>query len=473
MIDEINPTYHEIDFVVPIHRFKINFSYSKEKGMGSFVREFTLRLINIAPMKPTDVAIFLGFTVIEMDEAISDLINKGDLEFSDDGELTLTHTSKKYFQGLGDSPTLPAITDDHISLWYELNSFDCIKKTYSESGWNSCIELNVDDKTISNSPKFIKSVFHKNFYRYFEENRILNSESDRNGKQPNIYSVGEVIRLSRAPLRLSTQFNIDQDGRPTERKDFDLFTDSSRIHELITQYISHSQKLNNFEDIAFNAVTTLKDDLTLGFVTSDSIDVEGYTLAMLLALAGNDATIPLIGPIYSKYNWDRVIGAVEKIKKNKKPIELIWITPSDPFWGKSHRLNTCISELLRNEMSKGEKSQRIYSSNIYIQMDRHFDRRLINDYKHEFKDFKSNIFALIEGFLNGNVEVLLIPGQFVAVVYHFSMPGVLPVTFPAGFTSIDKDRIELIENVLSKYIGPLEVLNNENILGLLSQIEAR
>ena len=96
MNNEINPIYHEVDFVLPIHRFKINFSYSKEMGMRSFIREFTLRLVHISPVKPADIAIFFGLSNIETDEAISDLIDKGDLEFLNDGELALTHIKKLF-----------------------------------------------------------------------------------------------------------------------------------------------------------------------------------------------------------------------------------------------------------------------------------------------------------------------------------------------------------------------------------------
>ena len=475
MNDEISPIYHEIDFVLPVHRFKINFSYSKTKGMRSFIREYILRLLHIAPMKPANIAIFFGLSNIEMNEAISDLINRGDLEFSNDGELLLTHISKNYFQELGDSPILPTIIDDHVSLWYELNSFNCIRKKYDVRGWDSCIELGVDNRVVSNSPKFIKSIFQKNFYKYFEENRILNNESDRKGKQPNIYSVGEINRISRAPLRLSTQFQIDQDGRPVERRDSDLFSDPSVIHELITEYICKIQKTDNFEEIVIDAVTTFDDDLTMDLVKSASIDIEGYMLAIPISISNNEKTIPLIGPIYSQYNWGRVMESISNISdksgKNQKPIELTWIAPSDPFWGKSYRLNGCIDELFSNEQTNGKKSQRIYNSNIYIQIEKDYDRGLINDYKHEFKNYKSGIYGLIEGFLNGNVEIILIPGQFVAVIYHFSIPKVLPVTFPAGFTSTDLVKIKMVEDVVNEYIDPDQVLDNMNFLGLLSNIK--
>jgi len=464
---EINPIYHEIDFVVPIHRFKINFSYSKEIGMRSFIREFILRLVHITPMKPDNIAIFFGLSNIEMNEAISDLINKGDLELSNDGELALTYISKDYFKDLGSSPILPTIIDSYVLLWYELNSFNCINKKYDESGWNSCIKLDVDNEIVSNSPKHIKSVFQKNFYKYFEENRILESDSDREGKQPNIYSVGEVSRISSAPLRLTTKFYIGQDGRSIERKDFDLFSDSSKIHELITESIYKAQKPNNFEDIVCNAITPLNDELTFGLVTSDSIDIEGYMLSIPLLLSNKELTIPLLGPIYSGNNWARVMAAIGKLESNREPIELTWVSPSDSFWGKSHRLNSCLNELIRSEQSTGKKSQRVYNSNIYIQLEKHFSRQLINDQQHEFKNFKSSIFGLIEGFLNGNVEVLLIPNKFVAVVYHFSMPELLPVSFPSGFTSTDKSKIKIIESILEGYI------DESNSLGLLSEIRIR
>ena len=70
--------YHEIDFLLPAQRFNINFSYITQKGLP-FVREFVLRLIHLAPMSMSQVATFFGFTRKEVQEAIDDLVERGEV----------------------------------------------------------------------------------------------------------------------------------------------------------------------------------------------------------------------------------------------------------------------------------------------------------------------------------------------------------------------------------------------------------
>ena len=69
MSEQINIAYHEVDFLLPIHRFDIRFSYVTKKGLP-FIREFVLRLVHISPMKLSDIATFFGFSDIEVEEAL-------------------------------------------------------------------------------------------------------------------------------------------------------------------------------------------------------------------------------------------------------------------------------------------------------------------------------------------------------------------------------------------------------------------
>jgi len=80
MSQEMNVAYHEVDFLLPVHRFNIRFSYVTKKGLP-FVREFVLRLVHVSPMMPADIANYFGLAKREADEAISDLVDKGDLQF--------------------------------------------------------------------------------------------------------------------------------------------------------------------------------------------------------------------------------------------------------------------------------------------------------------------------------------------------------------------------------------------------------
>ena len=96
------------------------------------------------------------------------------------------------------------------------------------------------------------------------------------------------------------------------------------------------------------------------------------TRVELLSEKNNHKPIPFVGAIYLKQNWQLVVEQLKKsIKSNTKTDgekipELVWIAPNDPFWGKSHRLASCISELIDNESSKGKKAQRLYNTKIYL-----------------------------------------------------------------------------------------------------------
>lgn len=90
MSEQIRLSYHEIDFLVPVHRFNIQFSYVTKQGL-SFIREFVLRLVQLAPMKPSQIATYIGLNKAEVDEAISDLMDKEICVLIRMGVLNLHH----------------------------------------------------------------------------------------------------------------------------------------------------------------------------------------------------------------------------------------------------------------------------------------------------------------------------------------------------------------------------------------------
>ena len=86
--------YHEIDFLIPSQEFIVNFSYVSGKGL-SFIREYILRLLNIAPMTKMQISVYFGLTEIEATEAIDDLIEQDFIKLNADGRLGLTDSAKK------------------------------------------------------------------------------------------------------------------------------------------------------------------------------------------------------------------------------------------------------------------------------------------------------------------------------------------------------------------------------------------
>ena len=100
MYEDLHLAFHEIDFIVPVHRFNIQYSYVTKERL-SFIREFVLRIVQLSPLKPNQIATYLGLNKEELNEALSDLMSTGDLQISESGDVLLTSKSEDYFEGLG------------------------------------------------------------------------------------------------------------------------------------------------------------------------------------------------------------------------------------------------------------------------------------------------------------------------------------------------------------------------------------
>jgi hypothetical protein len=450
--------YQEIDFLIPVHRFKINFSYTRQKGMR-FVREFLLRLIHISPMKPWQIATYFGFSKIELNEAINNLVNNDELEFSDDGDVVLTPLSESYFSKSGDSPEMLAFFEEFISLSYELVGFNNIKKFIENKDKRLGLKLEVDNEIFANSGKEVKLVFQKNFLKYFQDKILLTRDIDRQGKQPHLYSMGSVIKTSAYTLRLSNEFRIDFDVRPIERSNFSELGDSSSMHDFITKKLSDLQKPDNTEQL-FRA---MDGETKKFFSTKTFFDMNKLlqTRVELLSEKNNLKPIPFVGATYLKHNWDLIIDQLIKLNKNhtnsnKGEIpDLIWIAPIDPFWGKSQKLGSCISDLIQSESTKGKKAQRLFNTNIYLPLlAEQSHNNFFHQIKYDYKDFwENNMSYLDKGYSNGNIEIILLPKSFVVVNYHFSIPNVLPVTLPIGFISTNINIINDVQKEIEKFIS--------------------
>lgn len=472
---DIKAIYHEIDFLVPVHRFHIQFSYVTKKGLP-FIREFFLRLLHISPMLPSQLGIYFGFSKQELDEAISDLMEKGDLQFSDSGQAMLTPQSKSYFVKLGDSPQLSAILETGATLSFELSNFNCIGQERTKDRWNHGIKLQVSNETIATSERLAKKYFQSQFYEILDKG-YLRHLRDEDSHRPSIYTINSVSKRGSEPLRLTHYFSIDVDGKSIERDDFDKLDDSSGAHELITNAIFDTQKQTNISQVAY-AMGTLGDNWTRSLFNTNSINTDVFTDARIAAMLDGTLPMPFVGPIYAAHNWnlvsEKIDAAVNAQRKTKGSSDryLTWIAPSDGFWGKSIRLNSCLSELISEALTKGNQPILAYKPKLFLPLCNENDRYTVNQWKNDLGEYYSHSYGLIEGFLDGNIEIMLLPDEFVVVCYHISWKEALPVTMPVGFVSTDLKLIQKIEKIANKYIDGITSFDTPNNLGPLEKISS-
>ncbi|MCA8994091.1 MAG: hypothetical protein KDA88_19070 [Planctomycetaceae bacterium] len=466
--------YHEIDFLLPAQRFNISFSYITQKGLP-FVREFVLRLIHLAPMSMSQVATFFGFSRKEVQEAIDDLVERGELTLSENGRLTLTEKSCGYFTELGEVPRLSLLRDSTACLSFDLATFSCLGKDNSSEKWKAGLSIKVDDENASCSQTHVEKHFQRQFHEILQKGFLSRSLTQDEKDSPNVYTVNSVNKIKQMPVRLPVQFKVDADGRSVEREDFEKLKNSDYVHERISLELDRLARPSNFGEIA-KAMLDIGDGETLKLFDSKggSVSLQFFEDLAKLEVNSQNKRTTFLGPIYSSENWEllqknlaSIIKARRESKADVGQTPFLWLAPSDPYWGKSSNLQVRVSEILSIASTK---EKRLYSPTIYLPVSGPDDQKTARQWKWEFDPNTEKVHGLIEGFLGGNVEVMHFEGEFVVVVYHVSLPDSYPVSLPIGFISADKDVVAAVGRLVTAYVEGSSGFERPNDCGLLSRI---
>ena len=470
---EDTTTYHEIDFLLPAQRFNINFSYVTQRGLP-FVREYVLRLVHLAPMTTSQIATFFGFSRKEAEEAIQDLVDRDELKLTESARLTLTEKSGSYFTEVGDVPRLSLLRDSGARLAFDLATFTCLGKDVAQDKWKAGVRLGVDDDNAARSELHVEKHFQRQFNQILHRGFLSKSLIDDEKDSPTVYTVNSVNKIRQVPLRLTVKFQFDADGRSVEREDFEALNSSDYLHERVTVELDRLARPANSMEIA-KAMLQIGDSDTLKLFDAKSNAVNLQFLDDLVRLESNNpkGRSTFLGPIYSHTNWGllqkKLAPALKSRIESKEDVgqgSFLWLAPSDPYWSKSIRLITSLGDFVRKASTK-EKS--LYLPTIYLPVSGPDDIRAARQWKQELDPYTDRAHALIEGFLGGNVEILLLERELVAVVYHMSLPGTYPVTLPLGFISENPKVVTAIEQLVNAYVKGSSGIDRPNDCGLLSQ----
>lgn len=466
--------YHEIDFLLPAQRFSVNFSYITQKGLP-FVREFVLRMVHLAPMSMSQIATFFGFSHKEVQEAIDDLVERGELTLSENGRLTLTEKSRGYFTDLGEVPSFALLRDSTARLSFDLATFTCLGKDNFTEKWKAGLSIKVDDENASCSETHVEKHFQRQFHEILQKGFLSKSLAQEGKDLPNIYTVNSVNKIKQTPVRLPVQFKVDEDGRNVEREDFEKLKNSDYVHEQISLELDRLSRPSNFGEIA-KIMIEIGDGETLKLFDSkgSSVSPQFFEDLAKLEFYSQRKRTTFIGPVYSSANWELVqkhlapiINARRESKTEMGQSPFLWVAPSDPYWGKSSSLQVRIGELLEKASTKDRK---LYSPTIFLPVDGPEDHRTAHQWRREFEPNTDNVRGIIEGFLGGSVEILHFDDEFVVVVYHVSLRDSYPVSFPMGFISAEKDVVALVGRLLKAYLEGMSGFERPNDCGLISKI---
>ena len=474
MMSDNTVTYHEVDFLLPAQRFNIQFSYISQRGLP-FIREFVLRLVHVAPMSKAHISTYFGLSRRETDEAISDLVQRGELTLSPEGRLTLTEKSNGYFSEIGEIPQLSTVQDSGATLSFDLATFSCFSNQNVQDKWKGGISLNIDDSNASQSEKLVEKHFQHQFNQLLDNGYLSHIQTQARKDQPSIYTVNSVNKLRHLPLRLTTTFQMDNDGKAVEREDYEELNSSECVHELMAIELSRLSTLNNTMSI-FKSMLSLSDEETLKLFDSKTNLINPNYLEDMRALEEHTASgrKTFLGPIYSKSNWDQlqkslvpVLNERIKSKADTGGNRFIWIAPSDPYWARSGRFSSSLSEFIRRSSTKQKK---LYDPVLYVPVSDEKDFRAARHWKHELGKFHEHARGLVESFLEGNIEVLHLENEVAVVIYHFRQPETLPVTMPLGFITTNKEWVTKLGQLVNDYVKGNSAFDKPNDCGAISSI---
>lgn len=474
MMSDKKVTYHEVDFLLPAQRFNIQFSYISQRGLP-FIREFVLRLVHVAPMSKAQIATYFGLSHRETEEATSDLVERGELTLSADGRLTLTDKSNGYFSEIGEIPQLSTVQDSGATLSFDLATFSCFSNQNVQDKWKAGISLKIDDSNASQSERLVEKHFQHQFNQILDKGYLSHLLNQGGKDQPAVYTVNSVNKLRQLPLRLTTEFHMDNEGKAVEREDYEELNSSECVHELMAIELSRLSALNNTMSI-FMSMVSLGDEDTLKLFDSKTNLINPNYVNEMQALEEYSATgrTTFLGPVYSKGNWEKLQKALAPVltkrikgKADTSNSRFNWIAPSDPYWAKSDRFISSLSDFIHRSNTK---EKRLYKPVLYVPVSDERDLRVAKQWKHELGQFHEDAKGLAEGFLDGNVEILHLEDEVAVVIYHFAQPETLPVTMPLGFISTDKATVAKVGKLVIDYVSGSSSFDKPNDCGSISSI---
>jgi hypothetical protein len=457
-MENLKITFNELDFILPSYRYNIRFSYITKQGL-SFVREFILRLVQLGPMSPAQIAHYMGLNEREAKEALSDLVSREELQYNDHNQVELTGKSSAYFDSLGSSLNVCELRTSGSNLGFELTSLSCVstQKKRLPKEWNFGCRLEVKSQKISNRDKLVSKAFQRHFQDFIEDGYMDHLKDDKGGK-PNIYKVESLNAIGREPLRLKLKFKLDIEGNAVESEDFEALKDSSEAHELITEYLHQSRHSDNQREI-LDAIEMLGDTQTGGLFTLAGFNIDKFIELKASYESSSGRHIPFIGSLYSEENWPTFteLFNVEKKKliahHQDGLINFKWLAPCDSNWGKSDRVISCMTEIIEGRKTTGKKPKSLYDPQILLPLSDAQDRRQKRIWLQEFDRIKGSLNAYVEGYHKGVVEVVLLESRLVAVTYYLNQPEHYRVALPIGFISTNRAVVDRVENSLNGYLS--------------------
>lgn len=450
-MDKNKIVYNKIDFIVKAPRFRIAFSYTDQEGL-SFIREFLLKLLKLKSCTPEDIAGYLGLSEKETLIAIDDLIVKEWVQWKDGNVIELTANGSLLFKESDNkSPQIPTLSENTNIYSMELIGNNFISKQMISRFDNYSIELPVDNEKLSQSKMIAKDVFQQDFLYYKEENIIDISDKDESAR---LYKVDFIEQIGNSYFNFTQDFSFFSDtGEQAERADIVNIKNTDQIEQSITKILNLGRSSNLSE--IYQSAQKIGDLKPLQVISQDHFDIHKFLL--LRNDYEKQNKLLFVGQIYHQKDLcDEIQDILRRLEHKNSTLQLNWVVPSDIYWGKQKQIHSLFDMLNQGSKRKvKEKNYQLYDFKTYVPLplDERTQRKERNDWKRFFRELKKlPLHGFLEGFLEGNVEIIILENHFVIVCYHLILSE-YDLTLPIGFMTKEINEIKQVKQLIDTYLS--------------------
>jgi hypothetical protein len=366
-------------------------------------------------------------------------------------EIKLTSQSIELF--VEDKPEIIRTENVIDKFFVELISYNLVRARKS-SYINAFIDMKMtqtEAQAAAKSKNKAKDSFRKGFYQFTE-----NKGGKETSSKVNLRKIDNITALNSFPSEI--QANIELKISPSLDLELQLprlkeFQDPSKILRVIrrtAKSVLSEQKSIGKSNLRNYVGLIQNESLINNYVTKDNRFLFSNYLRDVFINQNKEYEYPdtksIIGSPLIGQNFQNIRYLVNASKPNdetNEKLDLFWLRPSYPFWGRS-------KESIEN-INNIKKDLKEDNSRFYLFTDKVNAGLKGWDAKKRYKYYFNSIIELDKIPELENIEIILMRGKFVCLLYYHSIRDDL-YRVPFGFMSTHIGIIERIQKRLTEYL---------------------
>lgn len=451
---------NRISFGLPTKAFFIDYTVSQKRQLP-VVKEFIIRVLHSIGSSPVSlIQGYFGFTPIETQAVLDDLIEESLIKWSDDEIELTTHALENFKEVEGNMlPRFFEVVDKADTVFFELSDFRMLPKTIQRSGFNSTsISLSLPDSCFEKLNDKARSAFDSNFEHFRE---VIKGE-DIYSEREELYKINHVSGKYDIGIPIPVEYYIDTDApwvlqTAYESDALDEWDKSKSLFNYMDKAIS-TKTLNNSQKNFSDYLSATSDPILIKY-WDDNRNTLNAELLLKHHGAGTAShsrnTQLVVGNLYSDFNSVAIVEKLNEIFKHKqKTSGLIWLTAADSYtWGRTKDLAVLV-ESITGLFDKSNNSSEAVLVIPCASKQESYNQRKIH------QNIQASLIGCEKKFGGESCEVLLIPNIMVICLHHHQLSDDRNISLPVGYVSTDSEVIQSVTKKIVKWSEAEAAFNN-------------